>query len=113
MPEAKSKFLEYVQLHERSWGIKTYPGRPTLEQFLASPVVVFWKATNTKTIEDQPVITATLYDDLRGVEDYFIKLVFRAQIEPPKVRLSQVFSNKKSVKIRGVRIMFEEENGSP
>lgn len=100
-----SKFLDFVQAHEREWGKETYIGKPSLAQLLESPVVVFWKPTNPK---DKPRMTATLYADMKGIEDHFIKLVTRAQIEPPKQRIAHIFKNQKSMRIRGVHIEFTE-----
>lgn len=100
-----SKFLEFVQAHEREWGRDSYPGKPSLAQMLESPVVVFSRPTNEK---EKTRMTATLYADMRGVEDHFTKLVMRAQIELPKYRIAHVFCNQKSMRIKGVRIEFVE-----
>ena len=102
-----NKFLDFVQAHEREWGKESYIGKPSLAQFLESPVVVFWKPTNPK---DKPRMTATLYADMKGIEDHFIKLVTRAQIEVPKQRIAHIFKNQKSMRIRGVRIEFSESD---
>ena len=100
-----SKFLDFVQAHEREWGKDTYPGKPSLAQMLSSPVVAFWKPTNEK---DKTRMTASLYADMKGVEDHFLKLLMRSQIELPKQRIAHVFCNQKSMRIKGVRIDFVE-----
>lgn len=102
-----AKFLDFVQAHERDWGKDSYPGKPSLAQMLESPVVVFWKPTGNK---DSGRMTATLYADLKGIEDHFVKLVTRSQIEPPKQRISHVFMNQKSKRIRGVRIEWSDSD---
>jgi hypothetical protein len=100
-----SKFLDFVQAHEREWGKESYPGKPSLAQMLESPVVVFWRPTSDKV---KTRMTATMYADMKGIEDHFVKLVTRSQIEPPKNRIAHIFHNQKSMRIRGVRIEFAE-----
>lgn len=100
-----ANFLDFVQAHEREWGKDSYPGKPTLKQMLESPVVVFWKPNHTK---EQGRMTASLYADMKGIEDHLIKLVFRAQIELPKQRIAHIFKDQKSMRIRGVRVVFAE-----
>jgi hypothetical protein len=110
MAASKNSFLDFVQQHERSWGTDTYLNRPTLEQFLSSPVVVFWEATDAKKdIKTSPRYTASLHNSLNEVEEYFIKLLFRSQIELPKNRVIKIFSHQKPVKVKSVNIVFEVE----
>lgn len=35
-------FMEIVQLHERQWGMESYPNRPNLTQLLSSLIVAMW-----------------------------------------------------------------------
>lgn len=108
MPATEKQFLDYVQEHERTWGNETYPGKPNLQDFLKAPVVVFWQVIGAeKNIKVAPRYTATLHQHLREVEDYFAKLIFRAQVEPPKNRVVQIFANGKPVRIKDVKIEFE------
>ena len=100
--------LDYVQEHERSWGKETYQNRPELEDFLQSPVVVFWQpigSENDKKKDERFI--ATLHQDLDELESYFSKLLFRALLEPPKQRLLKIFANSKPVQVKGVKILFE------
>ena len=39
-------FVELVQLHERNWGMETYPHRPSLDSLLSSPIVAMWSEGN-------------------------------------------------------------------
>jgi len=36
-------FLELVQLHERKWGDRAYPGRPSLSEIISAEFVIVWK----------------------------------------------------------------------
>lgn len=105
MSETKS-LIEYVQDHERIWGTDSYPGRPTLSEILAAPVVVFWKPNNST--EKQIRSKITLHENLDSVEKHFVKLLFRVNVAAPDMRLERIFKNGKPVIIRGVRISFQE-----
>jgi hypothetical protein len=111
MPTQERNFLDYVQQHERTWGNESYAGKPDLQDLLAAKIVVFWVAIGTeRNIKSLPRYTATLHKDLSAVEAYFSKLLFRAQIEPPKQRVAQIFSEGKKVGLKGVKMEFEIEN---
>jgi len=108
MPTTEKNFLDYVQEHERTWGNETYTGKPNLQDFLQASVVVFWQTIgDEKNIKVAPRYTATVHKDLSELEDYFAKLLFRAQVEPPKNRVVQIFANGKPVRIKGVKVEFE------
>lgn len=108
MATAEKQFLDYVQEHERTWGNETYAGKPTLQDFLQAGVVVFWQAAGAdKNIKTVPRYIATIHNELNELEAYFAKLLFRAQVEPPKNRVVQIFTNGKPVRIKGVKIEFE------
>jgi hypothetical protein len=110
MSTGKNTFLDYVQQHERTWGKDSYPGRPTLEQFLQSPVVVFWEPIQEKkNIKELPRHTATLHKTLDDVQEHFTKLLFRSHIEPPKNRVVKIYANQKVVRIKSVKIIFDTE----
>ena len=108
MATSEKQFLDYVQDHERTWGNEIYPGKPNLPDFLQAPVVVFWQAIGAdKSIKESPRYTATIHKHLSELEDYFAKLLFRAQVEPPKQRVVQIFANGKPARIKGIKIEFE------
>jgi hypothetical protein len=108
MAAAEKQFLDYVQEHERTWGNDTYTGKPNLQDFLQADVVVFWQIVGAeKNIKAAPRYTATIHAHLNELEDYFAKLLFRAQVEPPKNRVVQIFANWKPVRIKGVKVEFE------
>ena len=108
MADKQLGFLDYVQDHERTWGNETYPGKPNLQDFLQAPVVVFWQTIGAeKSIKEAPRYTATLHKSLDELEAYFSKLLFRAQLEPPKQRVVHIFAGGKPVRIKGIQIEFE------
>ena len=108
MTTREKNFLDYVQDHERMWGNEIYPGKPDLPDFLQAPVVVFWQTISAdKSIKEAPRYTATIHKHLDELEDYFAKLLFRAQVEPPKQRVVRIFANGKAARIKGVKIEFE------
>jgi hypothetical protein len=39
---SNSVFIEFVQLHERQWGVEQYPGRPSLADLVQYPIVAMW-----------------------------------------------------------------------
>lgn len=109
MSEPKD-FMDYVQEHERSWGNEAYTGRPDLADFLQSPVVVFWKPTDSKNTGR---LTATLHKDLAELEQHFAKLLFRTQVETPKQRVYKIYSKGREIRVKAVHIEFEAADASP
>ncbi|GAB4522882.1 MAG: hypothetical protein OHK0046_36050 [Anaerolineae bacterium] len=96
-------FLDYVQLHERSWGNKSYTGRPDLMQIMTSPVVVFWETGD----QNEP-LKITLHPDLQDIEKYLFRQLLGARKEQSKDRLGPIFQDQKRMMIAGVRIVFKE-----
>jgi hypothetical protein len=112
-PKEPNTYLGYVQQHERLWGTESYPGRPTLEEMLNAPVAALWypHEENAKQKPDplaQQKYTITLHQDLREIESYINRLIFRLAAQVPRHRLAKVFVKGKEVKVKGVRIEFEE-----
>lgn len=108
-----TNFLAYVQQHERLWGMETYPGRPTLEEMLNAPVVALWYPPEDddkakKDIFRQERFTVTLHQDLHEIESYVNRLIFRLSVQVPRVRLARVFVRGKEMKVKSVKIEFEE-----
>jgi len=98
----KSKFLTYVALHERAWGLSTYKGRPTLNQIMEAKIIAFWRPTG----EELP-FTLTIHKDLREIDAYVKALVWHTKTELPRLRLAHVFVEQKELKIKDVKIVFD------
>jgi len=110
MANSEKNFIDYVQQHERTWGNQTYTNKPDLQQMLEAAVVVFWLPVGAeRNIKETPRYTVSIHTALSDLEDYFAKLLFRAQIDPPKQRVAQIFAEGKKVRLKGVKIEFEVE----
>jgi hypothetical protein len=107
MLKKKDSFMDWVQLHERAWGSRSYVGRPSLEEILAAPVVTFWR---TLKEGKQSPYTVKLYQDLKDVEKYLTRLLFRSGVTPPQESLARIYANQQRITVRAVRILFQEVN---
>jgi hypothetical protein len=102
-------FLSWVQTHERAWGTQTYAGRPTLEQILASPVVVFWQRSAADAKSDKHYVV-TLHDNLSTLEKYFARQLMFSHAETARNRVIAIFDDRRQMQIVGVRIQFAPVN---
>jgi hypothetical protein len=97
----RKTFMSLVTLHERSWGLETYKGRPTLRQIMDAKIVAFWYPTTP----EMP-FTLTCHRDFKEIEKYVLALLQHTNKELPRLRLGKVFCNQKQVKIR-VSVRFD------
>jgi hypothetical protein len=104
----RDSLTAYIELHERTWGMKQYTGRPKLDAILKAPVVVFWRANDGKDER----WTITLHENLLDLEKYFTRMLFRSNVEPPKRRVVKIFKEGKAVIVRSVKILFQEIESS-
>lgn len=104
MNSSPKDFMHYVQLHERAWGEKRYLGRPDLSQILKSKVVVFWRQSREERL------TISLHNDLKEIEQYFIKSLMRLEVALPDRLVMLIFVDHKRVKISGVKVKFKFED---
>ena len=100
----RSDFLALVQQHERAWGNETYAGRPTLETILHAPVVAFWQVQNSGKQADRPQIT--LHKDLREIEEFYVKMIFRSSLPIQQRRLYKLFVDGKQMRVASVKLSF-------
>ena len=100
----RSEFLTLVQQHERAWGNDTYTGRPDLETVLTASVVAFWQVEGTGKHSNDPQIT--LHGDLREIEDYFVKLIFRSTLPAPRRRLYKLYADGQQMRVASVKFTF-------
>jgi len=98
-----NQLIDYVQDHERAWGMETYNGRPDLADILKSSVVVFWDTMGDN--DKRPIIS--LHDNLEELEAHFSKMIFRSSVKPPKERVLAIYQNSKAVRVKGVTVHFE------
>ncbi|MEL6308736.1 MAG: hypothetical protein AAFV98_03970 [Chloroflexota bacterium] len=110
MSDVPESFIEYVQYHERVWGVEDYADRPSLADMLNAEIVVFWQKLGPENLQNKRY-RVTLHDTLQAIEDYYTKLVFRSQIEPPTERIHRIWRNQKRVRITKVDVRFTFEEG--
>lgn len=91
-----------VALHERGWGEEAYKGRPTLKQIMDAKVVAFWRPSG-----DELPPTLTIHKDLKDIEAYVKALVWYSTEQIPRLRLAKVYMNKKEIKIKAVKVIFD------
>ena len=114
-PQPPQSLIDFAQEHERAWGNEQYLNRPTLADMLNAPVVVFWKPNiipddHPRQKTPTPIReTVTVHQNLGEVEQFITRMVFRMGVNPPDKQLVRVFRGGKHVKIKGVRIIFEDE----
>lgn len=96
----EDNFLELVQAHERAWGTEDYPNRPTLAQFLAAPIVIWWKAADPAEAR----LMASVHEDLDALNKYATRILLHSRTALPDKRLQSVFVNQKKSAVRGVSV---------
>lgn len=102
MSSDQDRFLTFVGKHEREWGTETYKGRPTLKQIMDAKVVAFWYPTGSEL-----PFTLTVHKDLRDIEAYVRAIVWHTTEELPRLRLARIFMDKKEVRIKDVKVVFD------
>jgi hypothetical protein len=100
---AKETFLSYVELHERAWGMDTYPNRPSLDSILKARVVAFWHPLNRKDAGYR----ITVHNNLMELNQFATDLLLHSRTRPPDKRLARLFVDQQKVKIRGVKLLLE------
>jgi hypothetical protein len=116
----ESAFMEIVQLHERTWGLEQYPGRPTLTQLLNSPVIVMWShelraaADAARPAAGTPSkFLLTAHKNVEELNDLVLGMILSSRVvADTKRRIFQLYVHQKPVEIRGVQlIVAEKERG--
>jgi hypothetical protein len=98
----QSEFMQWVEAHERSWGTKEYPGKPTLTEILSAKIVIFWK------IDDrQNRYTVSLHSGGQDVEQTFLKLLFGTPMSEFKQPV-RIFQEQKRYIVKAIRFIFGE-----
>lgn len=102
-PTPQNEFMEYVQLHERSWGDKTYPGRPNLTEIMQSRVVVFWQIEGKA---DRYVIS--LYKNIPELEKFLTRVLLLGNVNLSRRRLAKIFKDQQRLQVTGLRLLLQE-----
>jgi hypothetical protein len=114
-----TNFMELVQLHERSWGMEQYPGRPSLSEVLSSPVVVMWTGEiksavypSRRVSESQNVPSRFMFSAHKHVDELnevLLNMIMSSKATPSTSRrLMRIFLNQKPIKIKGLRLLITE-----
>jgi hypothetical protein len=109
MSEIPETFMDYVEHHERVWGHDAYTNRPKLQQILDAPIVVFWQDIGPENLQNRR-FHVTLHNLLDEVEDFISKALQRTHTEMLEERIHRIFKNGIRIKIKRIRIEFEEAN---
>lgn len=102
----RDEFMERIQAHERNWANENYPSRPDLIEIMAASVVAFWQSSDPK-IKHQ---TISLHQDMADLERWLIQAVLRAHVSNPEKRLVAIFQDKRKVRVKDVKIIFEVDS---
>lgn len=106
MSEIPQNFMDYVQAHERVWGMESYPKRPTLAQILEATYVVFWQKIGPENLQNRRY-TVTLHEDMLSIERFYGEMLFSTKFEVPAVHIHRIFHQGKRLKVTGLQIHFE------
>lgn len=105
MADLPISFMDYVQHHERVWGVEQYPNRPTLAQILAAPVVVFWQKIGPENLQNRR-FKVRLHDNLDEIEAFYTSMIFNKFVNAPTEQIHRIFQNGKRLKIKFVQVQF-------
>jgi hypothetical protein len=92
MMGSERPFTEIVQIHEQKWGEFQYPGRPSLNALLSSPVVAVWGI-------DKRFILSTHFQ-VTDLNELILAIVMGN--DPYKRRLLKIFENHKPIDFKTV-----------
>lgn len=104
MASSSLNFYDWVQEHERTWGKRSYTGRPSLQSMMDAKVVVFWRTRDDKDKDRQ--YSVTLHNTLDDLQKYFARMLFTAIEVNPTRHVMAIFAEGKRVRIAGVQIEF-------
>lgn len=99
-------FYDWVQEHERTWGKRSYTGRPSLQSVMNAKVVVFWQSHEDK----ERHYMVTLHESVDELQKYFGRMLFTAMEASPTRHVAAIFAGGKRVRISGVRVDFRIED---
>lgn len=100
--------LKMIELHERTWGEESYPGRPGLADMMKAPVLVFWRQSLRPGRRPDDRYKASIHEGLEDVEAYLTKTLFRLTVKQPERVIARIYINGRRVRVSGITIHFEE-----
>lgn len=112
-------FLELVQLHERTWGTETYPGRPSLADLMNASIVVMWINSTTtplsaaaKQLRQTTPASFMLecYNDSDSFHDVLLNMLMAGR---PTThighRISKIYVNGEELEITGLKLLGQKK----
>ena len=114
-------FLELVQLHERTWGTETYPGRPSLADLMSASIVVMWvtatplpsPASVKQLRQTQPAnFMLECYEDSDALNTSLLNLLMAGRpTTHTGHRISKVYVNGEELEITGLKLLGQKKVG--
>src|SRR5258708_38656532 len=105
----EATFIELIELHERKWGTQAYPGRPSLQALMTSPIVALWTfkkrfifSAHAKAQELNDIV-----DNLVRTGEYFHLTGEYTLLH--ECRLTKIFVNKQPIEFK-ISIIAEAES---
>jgi hypothetical protein len=98
-------FMGFVELNERAWGTDSYPGRPRLEEILRARVVAFWQHSRNR----DPAYRVSIHENLLEIHEWASQTLIDSKNRMPEKRLTRLYVDKRRARIKGVRILLEED----
>lgn len=96
--------MELVQAHERGWGMEQYAGRPTLNDMLTRPVVVFWSGDDKSS---KGRFTVTVHEHPHELDSLILTMILSGKVTlSSNRRVARIFVKQEPVKITGLHLQF-------
>src|SRR5258708_7789693 len=104
----QATFIELVELHERKWGTQAYPGRPSLQALMTTPIVALWtfKKRFVFSVHAKAQDLNDIVDNLVRTGEYFSPTGEHTFLH--ECRLSKIFVNRMPIEFK-IRIVAEAE----
>ncbi len=103
--------MEFVQLHERQWGLEQYPGRPSLSELVQCPIVAMWvvfekrpaavkRVTSGPNADLEQRFMLTAHRNYEELDQFVTSAVLSGGTSPASNwKLVRVFVEQKPVKV--------------
>ena len=118
MGAPQDSFMDLIQLHERSWGMQSYAGCPSLTALISGPVVCMWEGERplvtpsrrgSETHAEQGRFALTVHEHVDELHNILFEMLVAGKTTPKeKRRLARIFVNQKEVHIKGLRLLLAE-----
>jgi len=97
-------FLEWVEFHERKWGIEQYPGRPALRDLLSCSIVAMWRVGKRFML--------SVHSKSDELNDLVTGLITGTIENPDGKTLYKIYFNREPIEFR-IKIVSPKPDDSP